>query len=69
MKSQVDRGMSHQLKMINISLNKTNKKLDTLIDLMANGGDIEKTTDDEGECSVCGTTAPRMYPNLMKKYD
>ena len=34
MKSQVDRGMSHQLKMINISLNKTNKKLDTLINLI-----------------------------------
>ena len=34
MKSQVDRGMPHQLKMINISLNKTNKKLDTLINLI-----------------------------------
>tara|TARA_R100001244_G_scaffold16308_1_gene17854 strand:- start:105 stop:299 length:195 start_codon:yes stop_codon:yes gene_type:complete len=62
--SQVNRGMSHQLKMMSISLKKTNKKLDTLIDLMANGGDIEKTTDDEGECSVCGTTAPRIYLNV-----
>ena len=66
MKSQVDRGTSHQLKRMSISLKKTNKKLDTIIDLIANGGDIEKTTDDEGECSVCGTTAPRVYPNLMK---
>jgi len=63
MKSQVDRGMSHQLKMMSISLNKTNKKLDALISLITPKEEMEL---DDGECSVCGTTAPRMSPNLMK---
>jgi hypothetical protein len=54
--------------MMSISLKKTNKKLDTLIDLMANDVLVYPTknppTDNEGECSVCGTTAPRIYLNV-----
>ena len=34
MQSQINRGSSHQLSMINIELSKTNKKLDGLIDLL-----------------------------------
>jgi len=52
-----------------IELNKIYKKLDTLINLLTTVVEKKKTTDDEGECSVCGTTAPRMYPNLMKQLD
>ena len=44
MKSQVDRGTSHQLKRMSISLNKTNKKLDTLINLITIFINPEKTT-------------------------
>jgi hypothetical protein len=35
MKSQTDRGSSHQLHKIKIELSKTNEKLDKLIDLLA----------------------------------
>tara|TARA_R110000751_G_scaffold222632_1_gene324891 strand:- start:257 stop:451 length:195 start_codon:yes stop_codon:yes gene_type:complete len=39
---------------------------DFLMGLITTVVDSEKIKDDDGECSVCGTTAPRMYPNLMK---
>ena len=35
MQRQTDRGMSHQLNMIKLELNKTNEKLDKLVELLA----------------------------------
>tara|TARA_Y100000310_G_scaffold63300_1_gene58709 strand:+ start:252 stop:503 length:252 start_codon:yes stop_codon:yes gene_type:complete len=40
--------------------------MDRLLDLLIPQDDEIADPIPIGECSVCGTTAPRIYPNLMK---